>query len=189
VFFRSHLAQVLDTHTPPDIVYPVELPTTGVYHPGEDLTILGYFLDNSALGVAVRLTHLQDSTKIVRGVVACRPQGQLRTTCPLPPASAFTAYGEFLVSLEEYGSGQLLSDDHSMLILLVLPVPAIVGITPTQASVSSETGVGEAEQQLLQLRIDFDWGVAAGTPELELYKQNYLSEVRCRLGVLGAPLS
>lgn len=93
------------------------------------------------------------------------------------------------MSLEELGSGQLLSDDHSMLILLVLPVPAIVGITPQQASVSSETGIGEAEQQLLQLRIDFDWGVVAGTPELELYRWNYLSAVRCRLGVLGAELS
>ena len=130
VFFRSHLVELVDTYDPPDPIHPADLPTTGVFHPGEDLVIAGYFLDNSALGVVVRLTHLQDSTKVVRGVAACRPQGQLRTTCPLPPSSAFTAYGEFLVSLEELGTGQRLSDDHSMLILLVLPVPAIVGITP-----------------------------------------------------------
>ena len=30
--------------------------------------------------------------------------------------------------------------------------------------------------------------MAAGTPELELFKQQYFSEVRCRLGTLGAPL-
>lgn len=75
-----------------------------------------------------------------------------------------------------------------MLVLLALPVPEIVSIVPEQAVISSETGTGEAEAQFLQLRINFDWGVDVGTTELELYKQHYLTEVRCRLGTLGAPL-
>ena len=72
VFIRSHLAEIVDAHARPD---PTGLPTSGVYHPDEDLTIIGFFLDNSALGAVVRLTQLLDPTKVVRGVAACRPSG------------------------------------------------------------------------------------------------------------------
>lgn len=43
--------------------------------------------------------------------------------------------------------------------------------------------------RLQQLRIDFDWGLIAGTPELELFRQEYLPAVRCRLGLLGPYMS
>jgi spore germination protein GerM len=78
------------------------------------------------------------------------------------------------VGLEERASGQLLSDDHGLLVLLVLPVPKILGVTPEQAVVSTLTERSEAEGRLLQVRIDFDWATGVGARELEAYKQRYL---------------
>lgn len=125
-FFRSHVLDLRDPHAP----YSSEgLPSSGVYHPGESITLSGYFLDNSALGVVARLTSVLDPAQVVRGVDACQAKDQYETTCPLPSYSNFGAFGEFLVSLEERGTGMLLSDDHSMVVVLVLPVPVILSVT------------------------------------------------------------
>ena len=188
VFFRSHLVEIVDDRTRPA---PDELPSSGVFHPGETVRIRGFFLDNSPLGVVLRLTYLEDPGAVVSGVEACRAHGngQLETWCTLPVATSFGAFGEYLVGLEEQGTGQPLSDDRSLLVLLVLPVPQILAVTPGEAVVSSLTELGEAEDRLLQVRIDFGWGPASGTQELETFRQSYLEQVRCRLGSLGAPLS
>jgi hypothetical protein len=121
-----------------------------VYHPGESITLRGYFLDNSALGVVARLTSLEDPAQVVRGVEACHARDQYETTCPLPSYSNFGAFGEFLVSLEEQGSGMLLSDDHSMVVLLVLPVPVILAVTQAEVVASSQTGSAEGGVLRLQ---------------------------------------
>ena len=188
VFFRSHLAEIVDDHLPPA---PDELPSSGVFHPGETIHVRGYFLDNSPLGVVLRLTHLAGDSAVISGLEACRAHGngQFEAKCALPPAASFSSFGEFLVGLEEQGTGQLLSDDHGLLVLLVLPVPEILGVTPGEAAVSSLTGHGDAERGLLQLRVDFGWGPASGTQALEAFRQDYLGQVRCRLGALGAQLS
>lgn len=110
----------------------------------------GYFLDNSALGAVARLTSLLDPAQVVRGVVACRAKDQYETTCPLPSYSNFGAFGEFLVALEEQGSGMLLSDEHGVVVLLVLPVPVILAVTQAEVVASSETG--PAEDGLLRLQ-------------------------------------
>lgn len=73
--------------------------------------------------------------------------------------------------------------------LLVLPVPEIISVTPEQSVITSETQNSDAESRLLQVRIDFNWGITLGSPELEIYKQRYFEQIRCRLGALGTPLS
>ena len=90
---------------------------------------------------------------VVVGEEACRAKDQFEITCQLPASSAFQAFGEFLVVLEEQGTGLLLSDDHSMLVLLVLPLPEIQTVAPEEAIVASHTGLdtetGKAEHHLL----------------------------------------
>jgi len=192
VFFRAHLVEIVDEHLP---AAPDGLPSSGVFHPGETVRIRGFFLDSSPAGAVLRLTHLEDPTVVVSGLGACgaapggEARGQLETWCVIPPSSSFSAFGEFLVGLEERGTGQLLSDDHGLLVLLVLPVPEILTVAPGEAVVSSLTERGEAARRLLRVSIDFGWGPATGTQALEAYRQSYLAQVRCRLGALGAPLS
>lgn len=147
VFFRSHLLDLRDPHVDPGVQ---GLPSSGVFHPGEVITLGGFFLDNSALGVVARLTSLQDPAQVVRGGEACQAKDQYETSCPLPSYSNFGAFGEFVVSLEEKGTGMLLSDDHSMVVLLVLPVPVILAVTQAEVVASSQTAVADEGALRLQ---------------------------------------
>jgi hypothetical protein len=136
VFFRSHLLDFLDPLAPS---LHSGMPSATLYHPGESITIEGYFLDNSALGVIPILTSILDPAQVVRGQLPCQAKSQYLTTCLLPDYDQFGAFGEFLVSLEEFSTGMLLSDQHSMLVLLVLPVPTILSVTQADAVGTSQT--------------------------------------------------
>jgi len=150
VFFRSHLLEIVDRHLAPA---PNNIPSSGVFHPGETLHIRGYFLENSGLGIVLRLTRLVDSSVVILGVDPCQSHThqQFQAECRLPPVASFGSFGEFLVGLEEQGTGQLLSDDHSMLVILVLPVPVVLEVTPSVSVVSSQSEHDEAERTLLQV--------------------------------------
>lgn len=89
-------------------------------------------------------------------------------------AAFSTHFGEFVLELEEAGTGQLLSDDHSTLVLLILPAPSILNSIPERAVVTSMTSNTESALGVLQVRIDIDWGPAAFTEDLEIFRHNYL---------------
>jgi len=194
VFFRAHLADFWDARAPSQELGDGQ-PTSGVYHPGERITITGYFLNNSRQGSLLKLTFINQTQDLtsptieLKGPTACLAKSQFQTSCDLPAAANFTAYGEYLVSFEEVNTGIELSDDHSMLVLLVLPTPIITNVTPVHTVVPSESLAGEGERRLLQLRIGFDWGTILGTQELEQFKHVYMTSTRCRIGTLGAPLT
>ena len=120
--------------------------------------------------MVVRLTNVADPKHEILGQQPCNAVSQFETVCPLPPASAFTAWGEFIVGLEEQGTSLLLNDDHSILILLIVPVPEIELVTPGEVVLPSESEIGDGKRLLWQLKVDFDWGTIAGTPELEQFR-------------------
>ena len=70
VYFRSHITDIWDPYYAPPSSEQIGL--SGVHHPGEALTLKGYFLDNSPQGVVLRLTCLYDSTIVILSEVPCR---------------------------------------------------------------------------------------------------------------------
>lgn len=145
VFFRSHFLEISSPGPPNNLT---GLPTAGVYHPGEDVTLKGYFLDNSELGAVIRLTRILDPAEVILSLEACRPKSQYETTCRLPTSDIFNAFGEYLLGLEEVGTGLLLNDDHSLIVLLLIPDPIISNVAPLETTVTSQTLTGEAERRL-----------------------------------------
>jgi hypothetical protein len=62
----------------------------------------------------------------------------------------------------------------------------------TQAEIVASSHTDDTDSGILrlqQLRIDFDWGSIPGTAELEIFRQDYLPSIRCRLGLLGPYMS
>ena len=148
VFFRSHLADFWDPRAPSQELGEGQ-PTSGVYHPGERITITGYFLNNSQQGSLLKLTYLTDAAIELTSPDPCLAKSQFETSCDLPAVAAFTAYGEYLVSFVEVNTGMVLSDDHSMLVVLILPTPVILDVTPEQVVIPSESQDGQAERRML----------------------------------------
>jgi hypothetical protein len=46
------------------------------------------------------------------------------------------------------GTGLLLNDDHSLIVLLLIPDPIISNVAPLETTVTSQTLTGQAERRL-----------------------------------------
>ena len=139
VFFKAHITDFYDPLAPSKEL-GVGQPTSGVYHPSETITLTGFFLNNSRLGAIMKMTHMSaDPVLELYSNGPCVPKNQFETSCTLPNVNEFTVFGEFMLSLIEVNTSIQLSDDHTMLVLLVLPKPVINQVTPIQVAQYSET--------------------------------------------------
>lgn len=92
-----------------------------IFHPGNKITIEGYFLDNSeSHSVHLRMKEVETETSVFSD--QCVIVTATRITCSIQPSH--NLFGELLLSLEEIGSNLKLSDD-SVLSVLVFPIPEI----------------------------------------------------------------
>lgn len=180
VYFKSHIELIVDDHSPAALLNDTMQPEVGVYHPGESVHLQGFFLNNSRQGSLLKLTSLADANVEVIGNSVCSPRSQYYTVCQLP--DTMTVFGEFLVSLVENNTNLSLTDDSTMHVILVLPVPVIKSITPQLITVPSESNMTAAETRVIEIRIELNWNSSsdAGLAELEEFKHMYRPTTLCR---------
>ena len=178
VYILAHLLEIVDT---------VQISDQYIYHPGDKVTISGYFLDNSSNPSKVRLKfaspdELETCLTCTYSEV-CLITSATVITCKVQPDHSL--YGDLLVNLVEevdlVTHNTISLSDESYLSMIILPKPSVQVLTNQIAYVTAQSKAGEGVLHDIRLRLTFESIGSDDSFFIDHFRHLFADQTMCKL--------